>query len=85
MGFGDFTAGSDATRALVMVEAVIGQVFLVTMLARVVGLLGVQRRADDAAPDVPHPTRPSATDHERPRRRPGPNRDPSAARTVGPA
>ena len=50
VGFGDFTAGSDSTRALVMIEAVIGQVFLVTMLARVVGMLGVQRRDDATAP-----------------------------------
>ena len=82
VGFGDFTAGSDATRALVMIEAVIGQVFLVTMLARVVGLLGVQRRADAAATsDAPVG---DATTNGRDDDR-GPNRDPSAAGPVGPA
>lgn len=43
VGFGDFTPGSDQARAFVMVEAVIGQIFLVTMLARVVAMLGAQR------------------------------------------
>jgi hypothetical protein len=43
VGFGDFTPGSDPARAFVMVEAVIGQIFLVTMLARVVAMLGAQR------------------------------------------
>jgi hypothetical protein len=47
VGFGDFTAASDPGRAFVMVEAVLGQVFLVTMLARVVGMLGVQRDIPD--------------------------------------
>jgi hypothetical protein len=43
VGFGDFTPGSDPARAFVMIEAVIGQIFLVTMLARVVAMLGGQR------------------------------------------
>ncbi len=48
VGFGDLTPGSDAARAFVMVEAVIGQIFLVTMLARVVAMLGAQRPVYEA-------------------------------------
>jgi hypothetical protein len=48
VGFGDFTPGSDPARAFVMVEAVIGQIFLVTMLARVVAMLGAQRPVYEA-------------------------------------
>lgn len=43
VGFGDLSAASDPGRAFVMIEAVVGQIFLVTMLARVVAMLGVQR------------------------------------------
>ena len=43
VGFGDLTAATDPGRAFVMIEAVVGQIFLVTMLARVVAMLGVQR------------------------------------------
>lgn len=45
VGFGDLTAGSDPARSLVMVEAVLGQVFLVTTVARAVSLLGEDRQA----------------------------------------
>jgi len=45
VGYGDLTPGSDAARSIVMLEAVIGQVFLVTTMARVVSLLGEERRA----------------------------------------
>jgi hypothetical protein len=45
VGFGDLSAASDPGRAFVMTEAVVGQVFLVTMLARVVAMLGAQRPA----------------------------------------
>lgn len=43
LGFGDLTPASDQGRAFVMVEALIGQVFLVTTMARVVSLLGQER------------------------------------------
>jgi hypothetical protein len=55
VGYGDLTPGSDAARSIVMLEAVIGQVFLVTTMARVVSLLGEERRA-------PLVLRPSAGD-----------------------
>ena len=40
VGFGDFTAATDAGRAVAMLEALIGQVFLVTIVALVVSNLG---------------------------------------------
>jgi uncharacterized membrane protein len=44
VGYGDLTPGSDAARSIVMVEAVLGQVFLVTTMARVISLLGDERQ-----------------------------------------
>jgi hypothetical protein len=56
VGYGDLSPGNDAARAGAVAEAVIGQVFLVTVVARVVSNLGQSRvlqiqqaRADDAA------------------------------------
>lgn len=43
-GFGDLTAATALGRAAVIFEAVTGQVFLVTMVARVVSNLGQERR-----------------------------------------
>ena len=40
VGFGDFTPATDAGRAVAMLEALIGQVFLVTIVALVVSNLG---------------------------------------------
>lgn len=45
VGYGDLSPASDVGRSMVMVEAIIGQVFLVTIVARVVSLLGEERRA----------------------------------------
>jgi hypothetical protein len=45
VGFGDLTPGSDPARAWVLLEAVVGQVFVITALARVVSLLGEERRS----------------------------------------
>lgn len=42
-GFGDITATSDVARSFVMLEAVIGQVLLVTLVARFVSTLGQVR------------------------------------------
>jgi hypothetical protein len=39
-GYGDFVASTDLGRHLVVVEALVGQVFLVTLVARLVALLG---------------------------------------------
>ena len=40
VGYGDITAASDLAKRLVVVEAVVGQVFLVTLVARLVSLWG---------------------------------------------
>ena len=44
VGFGDFTAAGDLGRALAGLEAMIGAVFLVTLVARLVALYGTERR-----------------------------------------
>ena len=44
VGFGDITPAIDLTRALSATEAVLGQLFLVTVVARVVSLMGQARR-----------------------------------------
>jgi hypothetical protein len=72
VGFGDLTPAADPARAFVMVEAVIGQIFLVTMLARVVAMLGAQRMPlaagfddgdeGDRGTDEATPPRPPRTD-----------------------
>ena len=43
VGFGDITPAIDATRALAATQAVLGQLFLVTVVARAVGMLGQER------------------------------------------
>ncbi len=43
VGFGDLTPRTDVGRGFVMIEAILGQVFLVTTMARVVSLLGEER------------------------------------------
>ena len=44
LGYGDITPVSDLTRALVVFQTVIGQIYLVVVVARVVSLLGSGRR-----------------------------------------
>lgn len=43
VGYGDLTAGNDVGRMLVVVEAVLGQLYLVTVVAVVVGNIGRER------------------------------------------
>jgi hypothetical protein len=50
VGYGDVTAANSVGRALAMVEAVVGQVFLVTMVARLVSAAHANRRP--SAPGV---------------------------------
>jgi hypothetical protein len=45
VGFGDVVAAHDFGRALVVLEALFGQVFLVTLVARLVSMFGITRRA----------------------------------------
>lgn len=47
VGYGDLTAGSDVGRVVVTFEALIGQVFLVTLVARLVSMYGIARRPPD--------------------------------------
>jgi hypothetical protein len=42
-GFGDFVARGDLGRGLSVLEAVLGQIFLVTLVARLVGIFGQRR------------------------------------------
>ena len=53
VGYGDFTADNDGGRTLAMLEALLGQAFLVTIVAMVVANLGrehVQLRRAGRAP-----------------------------------
>jgi voltage-gated potassium channel Kch len=49
LGYGDIVPASDLTRRLAVVEAVIGQLYLAVLVARLVGLYtaGEGRRSDD--------------------------------------
>lgn len=49
VGYGDLTAGTDVGRVIVTFEALIGQVFLVTLVARLVSLYGSSLRRRDEA------------------------------------
>ena len=56
VGYGDLTPATGAGRSAAVVEAVLGQVYLVTTVARVVSLLGSERtelRTLPLAPDEP--------------------------------
>jgi hypothetical protein len=48
VGFGDLTAGTSTGRVLVTFEALIGQIFLVTLVARLVGMYGITIRRPQA-------------------------------------
>jgi hypothetical protein len=44
LGYGDFTAAGSLGRALAVLEAISGQVFLATLVARLVSAYGTTRR-----------------------------------------
>jgi hypothetical protein len=48
VGFGDLTPASKLARTVVVLEALIGQVFLVTLVARLVALFGTEQRRSEA-------------------------------------
>ena len=54
LGYGDYGAASDFGRLLATSEALVGQIYLVTFVAMIVGLLaqGRSQRSDDADRDV---------------------------------
>ena len=43
VGFGDLTPGTGIARSIIILEALMGQIFLVTLVARMVSLLGTER------------------------------------------
>ncbi len=47
VGFGDVVPATDLSRALVVLEALMGQVFLVTLVARLVAMFGQEQRRRD--------------------------------------
>lgn len=47
LGYGDITPSSQTTESLAILEAVLGQILLVTVVARLVSLLGSQRLSGD--------------------------------------
>ena len=49
LGYGDFTAASDGGRAVAVLEALMGQVFLATLVARLVSAYGRPPRSADPA------------------------------------
>jgi voltage-gated potassium channel Kch len=51
VGFGDVVANTDFGRSLVVLEALIGQIFLVTLVARLVAGFGSERRRVSSGPD----------------------------------
>jgi hypothetical protein len=64
-GYGDYTARGDAGRSMAVLEAVLGQIFLVTLVARLVALYGMVRpprpAAQDGAAEVDDPSGPGFT------------------------
>jgi uncharacterized membrane protein len=51
VGYGDLTAGTSTGRVVVTFEALIGQIFLVTLVARLVSLYGGRQRPARDGPD----------------------------------
>ncbi len=47
VGYGDLTPGTDVGKVITTFEALIGQVFLVTLVARLVSMYGIARRGRD--------------------------------------
>jgi drug/metabolite transporter (DMT)-like permease len=48
-GYGDFVAATNLGRSMAIAEALTGQIYLVTVVALIVGNLRPRRRADDAS------------------------------------
>ena len=52
VGYGDISAGSDVGRMMAVVEALVGQLYLVTVVAVVIGNIGRPRlQPDPTDPD----------------------------------
>ena len=50
LGYGDLTPATDVARSLAIFEAILGQVFLVTAVARIVSLMGSERTTSVGLP-----------------------------------
>ena len=50
VGYGDFTPGTDTARSLAIAEAIMGQIFLVTAVARIMSLFGTERPTSRTTP-----------------------------------
>jgi hypothetical protein len=73
VGFGDLTPLTNGARSVVVLEAIVGQIFLVTLVARLVSLFAANEGLKASAPEAP----PSPT--------PSPAEVPAAAGGVPPA
>ena len=58
LGFGDLTPATDGGKAMVSFEALLGQLFLVTVVSRLVSLYTGTKRSLDAAPSSEPPPEP---------------------------
>jgi hypothetical protein len=52
VGYGDYTAATEVGRTLAIIEALTGQLYLVTVVALLVSRIGFQHRPADASPQV---------------------------------
>lgn len=59
VGYGDFTAAADSGRAVAVMEAVLGQVFLAVLVGWLVSVFRAPRFSGDSAGTVPHPRTPA--------------------------
>ena len=53
MGYGDLVAANDVGRSLAITEALLGQIYMVTVVALIVGNLGSRRSAAAQRPTKP--------------------------------
>jgi Ion channel len=64
LGYGDFTAGGSFGRAVAVLEALTGQIFLVTLVARLVSAYRAPTRQDPPTSDAPDPATPTPATNE---------------------
>jgi hypothetical protein len=66
LGYGDFTAAASGGQAVAVVEAMVGQIFLATLVARLVATFRNPRRAQRDEQPAAHPAGPSTPRGRRP-------------------
>jgi len=62
VGYGDYTPASNLGHTLAMTEALIGQIYLVTVVAVIVSNLGRSRLRGETGPSIPSAAAPPASD-----------------------